>query len=45
VLGYDQSTLNLVSFFKDVGTNVGILSGLLAEVTPRHGLFYQLEQS
>jgi hypothetical protein len=34
VLGYDQSTLNLVSFFKDVGTNVGVLSGLLAEVTP-----------
>lgn len=33
-LGYDQSTLNLVSFFKDVGTNVGILSGLIAEVTP-----------
>ncbi|KAB1219020.1 putative transporter MCH1 [Morella rubra] len=34
VLGYDQSTLNLVSFFKDVGTNVGVLSGLIAEVTP-----------
>jgi hypothetical protein len=34
VLGYDQSMLNLVSFFKDVGTNVGVLSGLLAEVTP-----------
>nr|XP_023879686.1 uncharacterized protein LOC111992107 [Quercus suber]POE76555.1 protein nuclear fusion defective 4 [Quercus suber] len=34
VLGYDQSTLNLISFFKDVGTNVGVLSGLLAEVTP-----------
>jgi hypothetical protein len=34
VLGYDQSTLNLVSFFKDVGTNVGVLSGLLVEVTP-----------
>ncbi|KAB1219021.1 putative transporter MCH1 [Morella rubra] len=34
VLGYDQSTLNLVSFFKDVGTNVGVLAGLMAEVTP-----------
>jgi type IV secretory pathway VirB3-like protein len=34
VLGYDQTTLNLVSFFKDVGTNVGVLSGFLAEVTP-----------
>ena len=34
VLGYDQSTLNLISFFKDVGTNVGVLSGFIAEVTP-----------
>ncbi|KAM4094352.1 hypothetical protein ACJW30_06G189700 [Castanea mollissima] len=34
VLGYDQSTLNLISFFKDVGTNVGILPGLINEVTP-----------
>ncbi|KAF5467037.1 hypothetical protein F2P56_016904 [Juglans regia] len=34
VLGYDQSTLNLVSFFKDVGTNVGVPAGLIAEVTP-----------
>ncbi|PNX71388.1 nitrate and chloride transporter, partial [Trifolium pratense] len=25
-LGYDQSTLNLLSFFKDCGTNVGVLS-------------------
>ncbi|XVF23511.1 hypothetical protein REPUB_Repub13aG0044900 [Reevesia pubescens] len=33
-LGYDQSTLNLLSFFKDLGTNVGVLSGLIAEVTP-----------
>uniref|UniRef100_A0A2N9I3H7 Uncharacterized protein n=1 Tax=Fagus sylvatica TaxID=28930 RepID=A0A2N9I3H7_FAGSY len=33
VLGYDQSTLNLISFFKDVGTNVGILPGLINEVT------------
>ncbi|XP_010543563.1 PREDICTED: protein NUCLEAR FUSION DEFECTIVE 4-like [Tarenaya hassleriana] len=33
-LGYDQSTLNLLSTFKDLGANVGVLSGLLAEVTP-----------
>ncbi|KAJ7975011.1 protein NUCLEAR FUSION DEFECTIVE 4-like [Quillaja saponaria] len=34
VLGYDQSTLNLLSFFKDLGANVGVLSGLINEVTP-----------
>nr|KYP60075.1 hypothetical protein KK1_015523 [Cajanus cajan] len=34
VLGYDQSTLNLLSFFKDLGSNVGIISGLINEVTP-----------
>ncbi|KAF5959373.1 hypothetical protein HYC85_000582 [Camellia sinensis] len=33
-LGYDQTTLNLPSFFKDLGANVGILSGLINEVTP-----------
>ncbi|KAJ4746209.1 Major facilitator superfamily protein [Rhynchospora pubera] len=33
-LGYNQQTLNTLSFFKDVGTNVGILSGLINEVTP-----------
>ncbi|KAF3441805.1 hypothetical protein FNV43_RR15720 [Rhamnella rubrinervis] len=33
-LGYDQTTLNLLSFFKDLGGNVGIVSGLLNEVTP-----------
>ncbi|XP_042506564.1 protein NUCLEAR FUSION DEFECTIVE 4-like [Macadamia integrifolia] len=33
-LGYDQSTLNLISFFKDVGANVGVLSGLINEVSP-----------
>ncbi|KAG4181025.1 hypothetical protein ERO13_A10G201066v2 [Gossypium hirsutum] len=33
-LGYDQSTLNLMSTFKDLGANVGVLSGLLAEETP-----------
>ncbi|RWR77641.1 protein NUCLEAR FUSION DEFECTIVE 4 [Cinnamomum micranthum f. kanehirae] len=27
--GYDQSTLDSVAFFKDIGANVGILSGLL----------------
>lgn len=34
VLGYDQSTLNQLSFFKDLGANIGILSGLINEVTP-----------
>ena len=34
VLGYNQTTLNLLSFFKDLGANVGILSGLINEVTP-----------
>ncbi|CAI8602019.1 unnamed protein product [Vicia faba] len=34
VLGYDQSTLTLLSFFKDLGSNIGILSGLVNEVTP-----------
>lgn len=33
-LGYDQTTLNLLSFFKDLGANVGIFSGLINEVTP-----------
>ncbi|MCI29259.1 MFS transporter, partial [Trifolium medium] len=33
-LGYDQSTLNLLSFFKDCGTNVGVLSGLINELYP-----------
>ncbi|KGN64786.1 protein NUCLEAR FUSION DEFECTIVE 4 [Cucumis sativus] len=33
-LGYDQTTLNLMGFFKDLGANVGVLSGLVAEVTP-----------
>lgn len=33
-LGYDQSTLNLLGFFKDLGANIGVLSGLIAEVTP-----------
>ncbi|GLT88827.1 hypothetical protein SLE2022_068360 [Rubroshorea leprosula] len=33
-LGYDQTTLNLLSFFKNLGANVGIHAGLMAEVTP-----------
>ncbi|KVI09315.1 protein NUCLEAR FUSION DEFECTIVE 4-like [Cynara cardunculus var. scolymus] len=33
-LGYDQTTLNLLGFFKDLGANVGVFSGLVAEVTP-----------
>ncbi|KAI3521717.1 hypothetical protein L1887_11189 [Cichorium endivia] len=27
--GYDQSTLDTVSVFKDIGANIGVLSGLL----------------
>ncbi|KAM5555886.1 protein NUCLEAR FUSION DEFECTIVE 4-like [Rosa sericea] len=34
VLGYDQTTLNLISFSKDLGANIGVLSGLINEVTP-----------
>ncbi|XP_027363135.1 uncharacterized protein LOC113870840 [Abrus precatorius] len=33
-LGYDQSTLNLISFFKDLGVNIGILPGLINEFSP-----------
>jgi len=33
-LGYDQSTLNTLGFFKDLGANVGIVSGLINEVSP-----------
>ncbi|XP_017259089.1 uncharacterized protein LOC108228112 [Daucus carota subsp. sativus] len=33
-LGYDQTTLNLIGFFKDLGANIGIISGLINEVTP-----------
>ncbi|KAM7466256.1 hypothetical protein LguiB_013818 [Lonicera macranthoides] len=35
-LGYDQTTINLLSFFTDLGTNVGILSCLINEVTPAY---------
>ncbi|KAL0403517.1 UNVERIFIED_CONTAM: Glycine-rich RNA-binding protein RZ1C [Sesamum radiatum] len=30
---YDQTTLNLLSFVKDLGSNVGVLFGLINEVT------------
>ncbi|TVU34070.1 hypothetical protein EJB05_15895, partial [Eragrostis curvula] len=33
-LGYDQRTPNTLAFFKDLGYNVGILAGLINEVTP-----------
>ncbi|PIN06706.1 hypothetical protein CDL12_20737 [Handroanthus impetiginosus] len=33
-LGYDQTTLNLLSFFKDVGVNAGIFSGVINEFAP-----------
>ncbi|CAM0905570.1 unnamed protein product [Alopecurus aequalis] len=33
-LGYDQQTLNTISFFKDLGANLGVFSGLINEVTP-----------
>ncbi|XBI77727.1 hypothetical protein VPH35_087549 [Triticum aestivum] len=35
--GYDQSALDAVAFFKDVGANVGVLSGLLAAWAPSGG--------
>ncbi|EES16459.1 hypothetical protein BDA96_08G209000 [Sorghum bicolor] len=34
---YDQSALDAVAFFKDVGANVGVLSGLLAAWAPAGG--------
>ncbi|KAK4583114.1 hypothetical protein RGQ29_026056 [Quercus rubra] len=33
-LGYEQTTLNLLGFFKDLGGNLGILSRLIYEVVP-----------
>ncbi|PKI57624.1 uncharacterized protein LOC116194857 [Punica granatum] len=33
-MGYDQSTLNLIGFFKDLGGNLGISAGLIYEVVP-----------
>ncbi|KAM7264392.1 hypothetical protein ACFE04_002075 [Oxalis oulophora] len=32
--GYNQTTLNFVSFFKDIGGNLGIISGLIYEIAP-----------
>lgn len=34
--GYDQSTLDTVSVFKDIGANIGILSGLLYHAVTDH---------
>ncbi|KAL6623205.1 hypothetical protein ACP70R_033084 [Stipagrostis hirtigluma subsp. patula] len=33
-MGYNQQTLNTLSFFKDLGASVGIVSGLVHEVAP-----------
>ncbi|KAF2289864.1 hypothetical protein GH714_038939 [Hevea brasiliensis] len=33
-LGYDQTTLNTLSFFKDLGGNLGISAGLAYEIMP-----------
>ncbi|KAL1828018.1 hypothetical protein ACET3Z_006430 [Daucus carota] len=33
-LGYDQTTLNLIGFSKDLGANIGVLSGVLDEFAP-----------
>ncbi|KAK3018958.1 hypothetical protein RJ639_003600 [Escallonia herrerae] len=33
-LGYDQTTLNLLGFFKDLGANIGVLPSLIAKITP-----------
>ncbi|GAA0173123.1 hypothetical protein LIER_26803 [Lithospermum erythrorhizon] len=33
-LGYDQTTLNLLGFFKDLGANVGVMSGIINEIAP-----------
>lgn len=30
----DQTTLNKIGFYKDLGSNVGVIAGLLAEVAP-----------
>ncbi|KAG9456812.1 hypothetical protein H6P81_001320 [Aristolochia fimbriata] len=32
-LGYNQQTLGTISFFKDLGGNLGVISGLIQEVT------------
>lgn len=33
-LGYDQKTLNLLGFYKDLGAIAGVISGVVAELTP-----------
>ncbi|CAK7347683.1 unnamed protein product [Dovyalis caffra] len=33
-LGYDQTTLNALSFFKDLGGNLGVSAGLVYEIMP-----------
>lgn len=33
-LKYDQRTLDTLSFFKDLGQNIGIIAGLISEVMP-----------
>ncbi|GLJ25155.1 hypothetical protein SUGI_0481120 [Cryptomeria japonica] len=33
-LGYDQETLTTLGFYKDLGGNIGIVSGLINEVSP-----------
>ncbi|XP_075505037.1 protein NUCLEAR FUSION DEFECTIVE 4-like [Primulina tabacum] len=35
--GYDQSTLDTISVFKDIGANVGVLSGILYSAVNRPG--------
>ncbi|KAL6643526.1 hypothetical protein ACP70R_018292 [Stipagrostis hirtigluma subsp. patula] len=37
-MGYNQQTLNTLSFFKDLGASVGIVSGLVHEVAPTWAL-------
>ncbi|KAF8005585.1 hypothetical protein BT93_K0012 [Corymbia citriodora subsp. variegata] len=32
--GYDQTTLNLLGFYKDLGGNLGVVSGLIYELVP-----------
>ncbi|KAA0034907.1 protein NUCLEAR FUSION DEFECTIVE 4-like [Cucumis melo var. makuwa] len=34
IFGYGQSALNSISFFKDLGANLGVVSGILYEVAP-----------
>ncbi|XP_058074945.1 uncharacterized protein LOC131223523 [Magnolia sinica] len=33
-MAYNQQTLNTIGFFKDLGGNIGILSGLIHEISP-----------